>query len=368
MRNKNIEIADHAPDHRSRAGFTLIELLIAMVIFLIVTSTIYGLLSLGTVSKNRASRRTDVLKNARAALHLIGRDALNAGLGYHQAGALVPDGFLSSTLGLPADVDSQRDILTSVIAGDNLFSNDLQGPNGDKTDIVAFAFRDLDFNGGDAIAINRSLSGDSADVMRLKLGNSTTANINPYDLVLVEADTTQVAVVVSSIVNNKNIDLEVDDPLNINLPRNGSGINRNLLRKCNNSIVDNCTGQISALKRFFWVSYKVKQDGTLVRITYGNNTGKPFDEQIQEFPLAYNVKDLQFTYVLENGTVTSNPAAGPDGIAGTIDDTPDNFNLIRQISVTIEVQSTENDDETGKPISIKLSGTFSARNLEYDVG
>ncbi|MEZ5346762.1 MAG: prepilin-type N-terminal cleavage/methylation domain-containing protein [Pyrinomonadaceae bacterium] len=360
---------DHIPvAHDSNRGFTIIELLIAIVIFLIVTSSIYGLLSLGTVSKNRASFRTDVLKNARAAVHLIGRDALNAGLGYHQAGALVPNGFLSSTLGLPPDVDNQRDILTSVIAGNDLFDNDLQGTSGNKTDIVAFAFRDLDYNAGDAIAISKSKNGAAATTTRLELGASTTSSIKPYDLLLVEADTTQVAVMASKIIDSKNVDFETSDPLNINLARNGSGIDRSLLTKCTSTITDNCTGQLSAMKRFYWVSYKVKDDGTLVRITYGNNTGKPLDEQVQELPLAYNVKDLQFTYVLENGTVTDNPGAGPDGIAGTSDDTPNNFNLIRQISVMIEVQSTERDIQTNEPITITLRGTFSTRNLEYDVG
>lgn len=355
------------PKHSER-GFSLIEMLVAMVIFLIVTSAVYGLLSIGRVSRNRASQKTDVLKNARAAIHLIGRDALNAGLGYHQAGALVPDDYISSTLGVPVDTDNTRDVLTSVIAGDDLFTNNLQTG---KTDIVAFAFRDLDYNGGDAVILDKSSQGSASSVMRLELGSgSTTAAIKEHDLVLVESDTTQVAVMVSEVIDSKKIDLKVGDPLNINLPRNGNGINRNLLRKCDpgNGISDNCTNTISSLKRFFWVSYKVKQDGTLVRITYGNNTGRPASEQIQERPLAYNVKDLQFTYVLENGSVTTNPGAGPDGIAGTPDDTPNDFNLIRQITVSIEVQATENDEQTGKPVSIKLSGTFSARNLEYDVG
>lgn len=112
----------------------------------------------------------------------------------------------------------------------------------------------------------------------------------------------------------------------------------------------------------------MKQDGTLVRIVYGNNRGNPFDEQVQESPLAYNVKNLQFKYVLEDGTVTDNPIAGPDGVAGTADDLPNNFNLIRQITVSIEVQSTETDEQTGQPEVIKLDATFNARNLQYDVG
>jgi len=62
-------------------GFSLIELLIAMVIFLLVTGTIYGLLEVGRANRDRSSRRSDILKNARVSISLIGRDALNAGLG-----------------------------------------------------------------------------------------------------------------------------------------------------------------------------------------------------------------------------------------------------------------------------------------------
>lgn len=365
---------------KSEAGFSLIEMIVAMVIFLIVTSSIYGLLSMGSVSRNRSSRRTDVLKNARAAIHLIGRDALNAGLGYHKSGALVPDGFLSTNLGLPTDTDTTRDVLTSVIAGDNISPNNLQNGN---TDVIAFAYRDQDFNDGDSIGLEQSLQGSATSVVRLELDANSNAicdpsdcspapppSVNRHDLVLVESDTTQVAVMVTDVIDNKNVDFGTSDPMGINQAYDGTGIDRSLLRRCDpaNGISNNCTSNISSLKRFFWVSYEVKPDGTLVRKTYGNNTGAPFDQQVRERPLAYNVSDLQFTYVLENGVVTDNPGAGPDGIAGTTDDTPNDFNLIRQVSVTIEVQSTENDEQTGEPISITLRGTFSTRNLEYDVG
>ena len=366
----------------SEGGFSLIEMIVAMVIFLIVTSSIYGLLSMGSVSRNRSSRRTDVLKNARAAIHLIGRDALNAGLGYHQSGALVPDGFLSTNLGLPIDTDNTRDVLTSVIAGDNIYPNDLQNGN---TDIIAFAYRDQDFNAGDSMGLDQSLAGSSSSVVRLNLDANSNAicapadcsvtpaplpSINKHDLVLVESDTTQVAVMVTDVIDNKNVDFATSDPMGINQAYDASGVDRSLLRRCNpgGGISDNCTSNISSLKRFFWISYEVKPDGTLVRKTYGNNTGQPFDQQVRERPLAYNVRDLQFTYVLENGVVTNNPGAGPDGVAGTTDDTPNDFNLIRQVTVTIEVQSTENDEQTGEPVSITLRGTFSTRNLEYDVG
>jgi len=345
------------------------ELLVSMVLFLIVTGSVYGLLNMGRMQRNRSSRRTDVLKNARAAIHLIGRDTLNAGLGYHQKGAIVPDDFLSDILDLPVDTDDERDILTAVIAGNNLFSNDLQSSTTEKTDLIAFAYRDLDFNDGDAIDLTDTIAGSSAQNTRLVLGTSNTTNIRPFDLALVEAGSTQVAVMVSSIVNSTRIDLKPTDPLEINLAHDGTGIDGTLLKKCNPpTLEEHCISNVASLKRFFWVSYRIKQDGTLVRIVYGNNAGRPSDEQIREQPLAYNVKDLQFKYVLADGTVTDNPAAGPDGVAGTLDDRPNDFNLIRQVTVSIAVQSTELDEQTGKPETISLDATFSVRNLQYDVG
>lgn len=350
-------------------GFSLVEMLISMVVFLIVTASIYGLLNVGQISRNRSSRRTDVLKNARAAMHLIGRDALNAGLSYHKKGAIVPDDFLEDILEVPADTDDERDILTAVIAGDNLHENNLQDDPNKKTDIIAFAFRDLNFNAGNTIDLLDVKAGADSSTVRLELNTSVTDNIKPFDLVLIETDNTQVGAVVSSIVDSKNIDLAVGDPLDLNLPRDGSEIDGTLLKKCNPpTLVEHCVDQVTSLKRFYWVSYRVKRDGTLVRTIYGNNTGKPADEQIQEQPLAYNVKDLQFKYVLANGAVTDNPVAGDDGEVGTEDDRPNDFNLIRQVSVKIVVQSTELDEQTKKPETIELNSIFSLRNLQYDIG
>ncbi len=356
-------------EKKSQDGFSIMELIIALAIFLIVSASIYGLLNMGRVSRNRSSRRTDVLKNARAALHLIGRDALNAGLGYHKAGAIVPDDFLSNNLGLPQDADSDRDILTAVIAGNNLFQNDLQDNPTDRTDIIAFAYRDLDFNSGEAMDLKDTYQGGNPTTTRIELNKSETTNIKPFDLCLIEAGSTQVGVMVSRIEDLKKFDLEPGDPLGINLPYDGTGTGGTLLKKCNPpTIEEHCVTNVTSLKRFFWVSYKVKQDGTLVRILYGNNTGKPSGEQIREQPLAYNIKDLQFKYLLENGVVTDNPIAGPDGVAGTSDDRPTDFNLIRQVSVKITVQSTELDEQTKKPETIVLDATFSVRNLQYDAG
>ncbi len=355
---------------RSQKGYTLLEAMISMVIFLIITTSIYGLLQIGRIDRNRSSRKADILKNARVAMHLIGRDALNAGLGFHRGGAVVPDNFLSIRLGLPPDADNERDIMTSIIAGNDLFSNDLQSDANSKTDIIAFAYRDVDFNNSTIIELKNasSLSGFPSTAKLQTNQSLTTANAKIFDLYLIESDTSQVAVMASKILNSTELEVSPNDPLGLNQPFDGINEGGSMLRKCASSSDENCTSYLASLKRFFWVSYKVKQDGTLVRIVYGNNRDGTATEQIQEFPLAYNIQDLQFSYVLEDGTVTDNPIVGPDSIPGTNDDRPDDFNLIRQITVTIKVLAPENDEQTGKPESFTLSSTFSARNLEYDAG
>lgn len=354
------------------AGFSLLELMIAMVIFLIVTASIYGLMQVGRVDRNRSSRRSDVMKNARVAIHLIGRDALNAGFGYHRRGAVVPDNFMQNTFGVPADADNERDMLTSVVAGNNLFTNDLQTVSTARTDIIGFAYRDIDFSGGAAMELQNVGAGGVASTSRLQTklstGNTSATNAKKYDLYLVESDTSQIAVMATDIPATNQIDAAIADPLGMNQALNGTGNSGSILRKCTSSTDQNCTTYLATAKKFNLVSYRVKQDGTLVRIIYGNNTGANWDQQKQELPLAYNVEDLQFEYVLENGTVTDNPSAGPDGVIGTTDDESEDFNLIRQITVTIKVQSTEFDEQTKKPVTISLTATFSARNLEYDAG
>jgi hypothetical protein len=173
---------------------------------------------------------------------------------------------------------------------------------------------------------------------------------------------------VSEVTDNQTIDIRPDDPLGINLAHDGTGSDGSLLKECSPTVTENCTTYLASLKRFYWVSYKVNENGTLIRTLHGNNIGGAFDEQIQEQPLAYNVKDLQFSYLLEDGTVTDSPAAGPDGVVGTVDDRPNYFNLIRQITVKLSVQSTELDEQTKKPETITLDATFSVRNLQYDQG
>lgn len=357
--------------HGKADGFTLIEVIISMVIFLIITASIYGLLQVTRVDRNRSSQRNDVIKNARVAVHLIGRDALNAGLSYHKRGAVVPDNFLSSKIGIPADTNSDRDLLTSIVVGNNINTNNLQPDPTVKTDLVSFAFRDLDFNAGDVVELqNVESPGGNPQIARLitKAADGAT-QVRANDLYLIESDTSQVAVSASANGSANRIDIAPTDPLNLNQPFDGLNQNGSLLRKCVDSTDQNCMTYLASLKRFYLVKYHVKADGTLVRTTLGNNRNAAVAaDQIQEFPLAYNVENMQIKYVLTNGTVTENPSVGDDGIVGTDDDEPENFNLIRQITVTLTVQALADDEQTGRIDKVTVSATFSARNMEYDAG
>lgn len=365
-------IEDGETGSNSSQGFSLLELMIAMVLFLVVTGAIYGLMQLGTRDRNRASRRSDVQKNARVALHMVGRDVLNAGLAYHRRGAIVPDNFNSTKLGVPADVDGNRDMLTSIVVGNNLNQNNLNANTSTRTDTITFAYRDMDFNGGNVIDLaGVSAASGNAAIARLTSKTATgAAAVKPYDLLLVESDTSQVAITVTAVNGSNTFDAESGsaDPVGLNQALNGSGTAGSILRQCTSSTDTNCTSYSATAKRFFLVTYKVKQDGTLVRIIYGNNRGVGASAQIQELPLAYNIEDMQIKYVLNDGVTIDNPSVGNDGVVGTADDDWQNFNDIRQVQVTITVQSTEIDEKTGKPESITMNSTFSTRNLEYDAG
>jgi hypothetical protein len=71
---------------------------------------------------------------------------------------------------------------------------------------------------------------------------------------------------------------------------------------------------------------------------------------------------------MDDGRVLDDPIAGPDGIRGTVDDTPLAMNDVRQINISITVQSPEVDEQTKAFKTITLTASFSTRNVIYDAG
>lgn len=110
------------------------------------------------------------------------------------------------------------------------------------------------------------------------------------------------------------------------------------------------------------VTYFVTPDGTLTRREFANRT--PVANFIDE-PLVYGVENFQIRYVMDDGTVSDNPSAGLNGIAGDADDTPANLAAVRQIRYTVNVRSTEKN-VANQPYRVNQTSTFSTRNLGYD--
>jgi prepilin-type N-terminal cleavage/methylation domain-containing protein len=366
MSIRNFEV-NNRKDNQS--GFSMLEMVIAIFIFTLITASMFAVLELGRSDRNRTSRRGDTQKNARIAMYLIGRDVMNAGLGYHKTGGLVPDNFLNIQLGVPFDPGNGRDTLTSVACGNNVFANKFL-PATEKTDSIAFLYRDLDHNNGNPIPVSDEVG--SAGNVILQTNAASLGVINNNDLFLAETKTSQIVGIVTSKNTGANrIVLDSIDNLGLNQARN-AGINGSLLRKCNSNADTGCTtydagvGGGIVLKKIEMVGYQVDNDGTLMRTIYGNDKDKPANDQVQKRAIAYGVQNFQIRYQLKTGEIVDDPVVGVDQIRGTSDDTPLAMNDVRYVSISLTVSSTEIDEKTGKPEIIILNSTFSLRNMSYD--
>lgn len=344
----------------SEAGHSLVELMVSVTVFLIFISAVYGLLRLGTIEKSTVNSQTEVMKNLRLSLNILGRDAINAGLGYTRVGGYVPDNFNNLRMGLPADGNTTQDILTAVIAGNNINANNfLTGTQ--RTDVIAFVDRDMTFNGGSPIElINSATYGSNGVTISTVAG--AAANAKPFDLYLVSDGTRTVVALATSVPDNNTIRFETGtaDPLGINLPYAGSTDSRSKLASCAvySSECMDYTNRVTA-KKINWVSYSVLADGTLLRTTYGNNTNALASAQIQTQPIAYNIQNLQVKYLLSDGTLTDDPSnAGVDQTK---------LNSVVQVDVTISARVTVKEGGANITKTVDLNSTFSTRNLAYDI-
>jgi hypothetical protein len=118
----------------------------------------------------------------------------------------------------------------------------------------------------------------------------------------------------------------------------------------------------ATLQRVRMVTYFVTADGTLTRREFANIL--PAVAQVDE-PLVYGVENFQIQYVMDDGTLSDNPGAGPDGVAGNSDDTQGDLAAVRQIRFTISVRSIELNS-AGQPYRETMTTTYSTRNLGYD--
>lgn len=329
-------------------GFSIFELLVSMSIFLIAVAAIFGLMRLGSIQKSTVNTRTDQLRSARIALEYMRRDALNAGFGFHRTGGNVPDDFGFSLFSFYKDSDTQRDLLTSIIAGNDLTDNTLS-PNV-KMDFVGFLSRDPTFNGGNLVNFTKTDKTDDKVYVETPAGGA--ANCKKYELYLLESDsgTTQVIGMATNVTDNKKIELAKDDPLKVNQSATATGEAKSLLMTT--------TGG-GTIKKINFISYGISSTGVLIRKTYGNQTSA--SDQIEQRELVYGVSDFQIKYFMEDGTTVDDPASKNNGRDNQL---KMNSIVQIQISITVTPKYEGNEHNYGTPVTIKEF--ISTRNLRYE--
>lgn len=342
-----------------QSGFSLIELMITAAIFLVVMAATFGILRMGVLMRSSVNDRTETIDNARMAINSIGREAVNAGLGYARNGSIVPDDFTFSLLNTPNDPGTARDLFTSIVAGNGINSSVLSS-NGQKNDVITFIFRDLNFNGGNPVIVKNTAV--NANYMVLKTPPGGCVDCRQYDLYSVEsADGNQALALATAVLFNSDVHIENNDPMGLNRAVAGTASTRSILTECAPNETANCFNYTpqATLKRVFLTSYSVDNSGALIRTTYGNNTGGNATQQIQRQPMAYGVQNFQVRYLMQDGTVSDDPSNGGVDQA--------KMNDVVQIEIRITIQTTRNVAGATTVDTVNLSAYSSTRNLKYDV-
>lgn len=341
------------------SGFSMIELIIAMVIFIIVTGSIWGVLQVAQRSRGVVNQYVELTKSVRQGLNLLGRDTYNAGYGYPLKNTVVlPDNRISALLGIPNDFDTTRDTIPPIIAGNNIALNTFNTAPNIRTDQVTFLFKDTTFNliGAPGKEVSQQLNINSAtttsgiDEIVPITGSNSSCRVN--DIFLISGNTGSTVGLATGLSGVNKVQFANGDVLGFN-QTGVAGPLRGITTP-------------ASMMRVLMVTYYVTPDGTLMRREYANVPPVlPAVGWVDE-PLIYGVENFQIQYVMDNGTVSDNPSAGPNGNAGDADDDQANLAAIRQVRYTISVRSVELD-AAGQPFRATMTSTFSTRNLGYDV-
>lgn len=342
----------------SEAGFSLVEFLIAVTIFLAVMAAVFGVFRIGLVMRDSVNDRSETAHNARTAINSIGGEAVNAGLGYSRTGAVVPDDLAFDLFGIPRDPDAARDLFTGVMGGNEVGSSLLSAP-GEMNDFIAFIYRDQYFNGGDPLIISNAAAVVDSVVLETPAGGC--AECRPWDLYLIEsADGSKALGLATDVTLGKFVTLGRNGPLGLNRSALDPPEQRSILTPCTLTVTTHCFNyqpQATA-KKVYLMSYGVNNEGTLVRTTYGSNTGATAAEQVREHPLAYNVRRFQVRYLLSDGTVSDDPS--------NLNTDQARMNEVVQVEIRITVRADDGGSST-RTKTIDLTSTFSTRNLRYDI-
>lgn len=340
MQISNSKQNKRALTSKNEKGFTVLELVIAMVVFLIVSSAIWGLLVVAQRSRVNVSEKVQLTKNVRFALNIIGRDTYNAGFGYPiDFTVVLKNNAVSSLLGIPQDGDNSRDTVPPIIAGDNITTNTFNLTPNVKTDQVTFLFKDSTFNligttGSEIsqpLSINAATTTSGIDEIVPISGSNVNCRVN--DILVVNGNTGATLGVVTALNGTNKVRFANGDVLGFNLT-GSSGSLRGITTP-------------ASMHRVKMVTYYVTPDGILTRRDYANSPTAAFVDE----PLVYGVENFQIQYVLDSGLLSDNPQA--------------NLIKTRQVRFTISVRSTELDP-SGQPYRTTMTTTYSTRNLGYD--
>jgi type II secretory pathway pseudopilin PulG len=346
-----LNIQARVAEQRRQAGFSLLEVLIAVTLFMIITGAIFALIGAARLDRITVNQRAEMVQNLRVAMNAMGRDALNAGFRYTKVGGNLPDNQLNSLLGLPTDSNTTADVLPAIVSGkalnDNTLNPDTNAANR-KTDQVTFVYQYIPASPTPSPTPFDTLSISAISANQLTIQSpATNAGVNTNDLYLIVGNNSQAIGMVTGKTGTDKIDLASTDPLTINKTSSGGNVIKNVPAP-------------ATITKIRLVTFKVLTDGTLVRIEYGNDTGTK-----QEQPLAYGIEKMVVEYVLADGTLTRDPAAGTDGIYGNGDDTPSKLNNVRQVRITLTARSIDKDTRVNDFHRVTLTGTYNTRNLSY---
>lgn len=344
----------------AEGGFSLIELLLAMTVFMVVTGSIYGVLQVAQKSRSAVTNQVQLTKNVRLGLNLIGRDTYNAGYGYPLKNTVVlRDNRIATLLGIPVDVDSSRDTVPPIIAGNNITLNTFNETANVRTDQVTFLFKDSTFNLQGSVPgkeVSQPLNINAATTTGGGIDeiipiSGTNANCRINDLYLVTGNTGSTLGVATALSGTNKVQFANGDLLGFN-QTGTSGALRSITTP-------------ASMIRVRMVTYFVTADGTLIRREYVNVPPPATATAYVDEPLVYGVEDFQISYIMDSGTEVLNPSAGPNGIAGDADDDQTALEAVRQVRLSISVRTTETDQQ-GRSLRLTESATFSTRNLGYE--
>ncbi len=344
---------------KGQPGFSLVEVMLAMTVFMLVTGSVYGVLQVAQKSRTAVTNQVQITKNVRLGLNLVGRDTYNAGYGYPLKNTVVlRDNRISSLLGIANDLDTNRDTVPPIIAGNNINPNTFNQTPNTFTDSVTFLFKDSTFNlvgtvpgkeVSQPLNINAATtSGSGIDEIVPISGSNSKCRVN--DLYLVTGNTGSTLGVVTALSGSDKLQFANGDLLGFN-QTGTSGALRGITLP-------------ASIVRVKMVTYFVTTDGTLTRREYVNVPPPPAAAAWVDEPLVYGVEDFQITYILDDGREVVNPA-DPNGIPGDSDDNLSLLSAVRQVRVTISVRSND-VDQRNQSVRINEAATFSTKNLGYE--